>query len=281
SRNPAYSQEYTQGLHFDYISPYFFEIMRGINTFFPENIYMGITDPRIPYYFYNQLAPGESAENPTAYKNGEFVSIYTFSFNIDPNEGFDQSSSQTVLGLYPIGGRFDNGQGGDANFNGVGDTPQRILTYYQLKYIQAELALTGVIAGNARGFFEEGIRASFDKVNEVADEANAPVISESSIDNYVSDVLAEYDAGNNSRKLEHIITQKWIANFGYGIDSYTDYRRTGYPALYDGNTDNLNVTVRGRSYPLSFPWVTANLDINPNAPRQKDVTAYRVFWDIN
>ncbi|HLF33414.1 MAG TPA: SusD/RagB family nutrient-binding outer membrane lipoprotein, partial [Cyclobacteriaceae bacterium] len=39
SRNPAYSQEYTPGLHFDYISPYFFEIMRGINTFYPENIY--------------------------------------------------------------------------------------------------------------------------------------------------------------------------------------------------------------------------------------------------
>lgn len=281
NRNPGYSQEYAPGQAFNYVSPYFFEIMRGIDTFFPENIYLGINDPRIPYYFYNQLAPGQLAENPTSYKNGQFVSIYAFSYNIDPNEGFDQHASQTVLGLYPIGGRYDNGQGGAVNFNEAGDTPQRILTYFQVKYIEAELALEGLIPGNARTYFEEAIRASFDKVNEVAQAASAPVIAQSDIDAYVNAVLAKYDAGNNNRKLQHIMTQKWIASFGYGIDSYSDYRRTGYPVLHDGNTDNLSVTVRTRAYPLSFPWVTTDLETNPNAPKQKEVSSYRVFWDKN
>ncbi|MCB0589146.1 MAG: SusD/RagB family nutrient-binding outer membrane lipoprotein, partial [Phaeodactylibacter sp.] len=70
NRNPAYAQEYAQGGAFNYISPYFFEVMKGINTFFDDNIYKGIVDPRIPYYFYNQLPEGATdadAENPCSY----------------------------------------------------------------------------------------------------------------------------------------------------------------------------------------------------------------------
>lgn len=283
NRNPGYSQEYVPGGAYNYISPYFFEIMRGIDSFFPVegNPYNGITDPRIPYYFYNQLAPGQPAENPTSYQNGRFVAIYAFSFNIDPNEGYDQSSSQTVLGLYPIGGRYDDGIGGKANFNGAADTPQRILTYFQRKYIEAELALSGVTTANARTQFEQAMRASFAKVNVVAQNANAPLITQTDIDDYVNAVLALYDAADNEGKLRHIMTQKWIASFGYGVDAYTDYRRTGYPLLHDGNTDNLSVTSRTRDYPLSFPWVNSNLDVNPNAPAQKIITSYRVFWDVD
>lgn len=283
NRNPAYSQDYAPGGAWNYASPYFFEIMRGINSFFPTegNPLSGITDPRIPYYFYNQLAPGQAAENPTAYKLGEFVSIYAFSFNIDPNEGYDQASSQTVMGLYPIGGRYDDGNGGISNFNGAGNTPQRILCYFQRKYIEAELAITGVTSGDDRVLFEEAMRASFAKVNEVAADAGAPSIPGASIDTYVNSVLARYDAADDEGKLEFIMLQKWIASFGYAVDSYTDYRRTGYPILHDGNTDNLNVTVRTRDFPLSWPWLTNDLSINPNAPDQKDVTSYRVFWDVD
>lgn len=281
NRNPMYTQEYTPGSAYNYISPYFYEIMKGINTFFPENIYQGIEDPRISYYFYNQLAPGQQAENPTAYRNGDFVSIYMFSYNIDPNEGYDQSSSQTLVGLYPCGGRYDNGTGGIANFNGVGDVPQRILTYFQRKYIEAELALTGVSNGNARAAFVDAMQASFDKVNEVAANASVPSIPQSEIDNYMNSILALYDAADDEGKLEHILTQKWIASFGYSLDAYTDYRRTGYPVLHDGNTDDLNVTVRAREYALAFPWVRTNLDVNPNAPAQKTVSSYRIFWDQN
>lgn len=283
NRNPAYVQEYTPGSAFNYVSPFFFETMRGINTFFPNegNLYQGINDPRIPYYFYNQLAPGQAAENPTAYKNGEFVSIYAFSYNIDPNEGFDQSSSQTLMGLYPIGGRFDDLNGGRGNFNGAGDTPQRILTFFQRKYIEAELGLTGAASVDARVAFEAAMRASFAKVNDVARAASAPVIASAEIDNYVGQVLALYDAENTQGKLRHIITQKWIASFGFAIDSYSDYRRTGFPLLHDGNTDNLNVTSRTKDYPLSYPWIIDNLTTNPNSPTQKIVTNYRVFWDVN
>jgi hypothetical protein len=283
TRNPGYQQEYSPGGARWYINPYFFEILNGQNTFFPveENLYEGIVDPRIPYYFYNQLAPGQEAENPPAYKNDEFLSIYMFSFNIDPNEGFDQSSSQTVAGLYPLGGRFDNGQGGIANFNGVGDTPQRMLTYFARLYIQAELALEGITSQNARELFQAAMQASFEKVNEVAAAAGAPLISEVDTDDYINSVLSLYDAADNDTKLRHIMTQKWIASYGFAIDAYNDYRRTGYPLIHNGNTDNLDVTVQTKEFPLSFPWKTEDLDINPNSPSQKIITQSNVFWDPN
>ena len=185
------------------------------------------------------------------------------------------------MGLYPIGGRYDDGNGGAANFNGAGDTPQRILTYFQRKFIEAELALVGVTSGDPSALYEEAVRSSFAKVNDVANTAGAPTMSSTDIDDYVTAVVNMFNSANNDGKMRHLMTQKWIASFGFGVDAYTDYRRTGYPLLYDGNTDNLNVTTRTRAYPLSYPWVTGNLDINPNSPSQKEVTTYKVFWDPN
>lgn len=304
NRNPAYVQEYAPGTAQFYISPFFYETMANLNTFGHRNYgsLIGMEDPRIPWYFYHQMgevSPDNVPENPCSYcygyedqNTGEFVekipqlagtgmvSIYQFSLNIDPNEGFDQSASQTLVGLYPMGGKFDDGDGGGANFNGNPEVPQRMLTYYARKFIEAELFLTGTATGNARDAFEEALYASFSKVNQVASDVDAPQIDAADIDDYVAAALTAYDATDDAGKLEHIITQKWIASFGVGYDMYTDYRRTGYPVLHDGNTDNLSVTVRGRDFPNSLPWPSANLSINSNAPGQKLVASVdaKPFW---
>lgn len=305
NRNPGYVQEWNAGIANYHISPYFYETLANLNTFNHRN-YGGdidIADPRIPYYFFNQLSevsPDESPENPCSYcfgyvdaATGNFitvvpalegtgmVSIYSFSFDIDPNEGFDQGGSKTVSGLYPLGGEYDDGGGGEASFDaGNPQVPQRLLNYYAIKFIEAELYLSGVASGDHRVAFEEGIRAAFDKVNDIANSVGAPPIASSDIDAYVDAVLTDYDSDDDTGKLEHIMTQKWIASFGWGIDMYTDYRRTGFPVLHDGNTDNLSFTIRSREYPNSFPWPTANLSVNGNAPSQKVVTSEEAkpFW---
>ena len=281
-RNPTYASEYAPGTH-SYISPYFYEVMTNQNTFGHNGNLFPTADPRVPYYFYNQInvAAGEEPENPTAYFNNAtgFLSIYQFSFNIDPNEGFDQASSQTVVGLYPCGGRFDAGDGATANFNGVGNTPHRILTYFDRLYIEAELINAGVVAGDEAATTEAAIRASFAKVNEVAADAGAPAINAAAIDNYVTNVMGVFNAGNTSERLQVIMTQKWIASFGNASDIYNDWRRTGYPILHDGNTDNLAVTVRSRDFIQSFPYPQRELDLNSNAPAQKNIYSAKVFWD--
>jgi hypothetical protein len=295
NRNPGYSQEWQESGSNYSISPYFYEIMRSIDTFGHGGLQFGTVDPRIPYYFFNQLKAGAKdtdAQNKCAYcpsrTNTSFLSLFAFSFNIDPNEGFDQSKSRTIAGLYPLGGRFDDAKGGTAanaatlaagRVSGTGIAPQRILTYYQRKYIEAELAITGVTAGDPRALLIAAIDASFAKVNDIATDAAAPVITAAAITTYRNAILSKYDAASVAGKLEIIMTQKWIASFGYGVDTYNDYRRTGYPRLHDGNTDTLPITVRKFGYAQSLPYQNTDL-VTYGADRltQRNIYTDKVFW---
>jgi hypothetical protein len=288
NRHPLYNQDYVQN-NANYIDPYFYLLMKGDPSLDPgafNGIYSGIQDPRIPYYFYNQLnaAEGDDPQNPTTSAHwGDFLSIWFASLNIDPNEGFDQAQSQTMVGLYPAGGAFDDGSSTTAGVAaeqnpGLGGAGyQRLYPYFAHLYTRAELALTKGAPGDPRALFEEAIRASFDEVNELAPTD----IADATITTYVNAVLAKYDAGSAAKKLEHIMTQKWIASFGFSVDAYTDYRRTGYPILFDPNADNNPFTILNRSFPVSIPYNIDDLQINPNADAQRNPATDKVFWDVD
>ncbi len=284
NRNPAFALEYTLGNRPSYISPYFYEILTDQSDL--NDVLEGIVDPRVPYYWFNQLTDPADAQNPTEYTDDNgFLSIHFASQGV--NQGWQQDRSQTVLGLYPIGGRYDDGAGGIVNTSGAvsgpGTVAQRLLPYFASLYIQAELALTEPgVNGDAGALFEDAMRASFEKVNDIASGASAPAISDGDIDDYVDAVMAKYDAADDNGKLELIMTEKWIASFGFAMDAYTDYRRTGFPVLYDPNTDDLPFTVTSRQYPVSLAYNSNSLNLNQSAPvAQKNVTTDRVFWDPN
>jgi len=278
NRNQAYASEYAPGTHSN-VNPYFYEVLTNKNTFGHGGNIFPTIDPRVPYYFYNQLVPAEEPENPPAYWNPAdgFLSIYSFSYEIDPNEGFDQAASQTVMGLYPIGGRYDEGEGETINFNGYAAGPLRLLTYMNRLFIEAELAVAGVSQGNGAQLLEQAVEAAFAEVNSIASAASAPQIPPAQIESYINTVLAYYP----TNPLRTIITQKWIANFGSPIDLYNDYRRTGYPVLHDGNNDNLVVTQRSRDFILSLPYSNADLDLYLDPPAQRNPYLSRVFWDVD
>ena len=66
NRNPGYAQEWNAGGANYYINPFFYETMANMNTFGHRN-YGGdidIVDPRIPYYFYNQIAEVGPDDSP-------------------------------------------------------------------------------------------------------------------------------------------------------------------------------------------------------------------------
>lgn len=293
NRSPAYINDYPVG-RTNYISPYFFEIMTGQNTFAHGNDLMkGIADPRVPYYFVNQKLKGQAAENPSEYVNevgtgGRFISIFFGSKG--KNQGFDQASSQTLPGLFFGGGKFDNNSGGKVNTgSGKGNVSLKMLPYYNRMFLQAELAQVGAISGDAKAFLTAAINAAFTKVNAVASTDGAPTIAAKDITEYVEKVIKLFEAGDEAKKLEIIMTQKWIASYGFALDAYTDYRRTGYPKLYDPSKDDPTAysapgtapdfTQREREYPLSFPWKLTDLTLNKNAPKeQKVVSTYKVFW---
>jgi hypothetical protein len=297
NKNPGYS-DYGASQRTQDISPWFYEIMKGYNP----NIFTGIQDPRIPYYFYNQIKVGQSAvndNNNTEYRDGSFVSIY-FGSNGD-DVGRTQQNTMTLLGIYPVGGKFDAGAGGPISVaSGTGAAPYRFITYADRLYLEAELIKAGVITGDAATVTKAAITESFKQVDAVVAKTGTtgvPVLT-GNVDSYIDKVMEEYDA-NTGKQLEIIMTQKWISSFGSAIDAYTDYRRTGFPIIFDPNNPamapggkvqpplhgnplkdpQLPVPVSlNRAFPLSLPWPTSELTSNSSAPAQKQPSTYKVFW---
>ena len=282
NRNPAFQNDYNPAYInriTTYISRYFYEILANKSTL--NTVLSGIADPRIPYYFVNQLGSANpTAQNPVEYKDGNFLTI-NFSSQ-SPNQGFDQGKSLTATGLYYCGGKFDNATGGAVGLaSGTGTAPQRLYTNYNFLYNKAELAQVGLTTEDPRVLLKQAMDASFAKVNSIAANASVTQISTASITAYTTAVLVKYDAASAAGKLELIMTEKWIANFGNSLESYADYRRTGFPVMFDPATDGDPNTNLNRTYPLSFPWRQNDLNVNPNAPQQKLVATDRVFWDVN
>ena len=293
-RNPGYVNEYTGNVMEFYISPWFYHIMKGdeggnMNIVNPM---VGITDPRIPYYWFNQVTEDEaSSVSEIEYSDGNFITIYFGGTGTYHGAGKDKTG--TVPGLFPFGGRFDDQKGTDkdgvgTDYPGPGNVPMRLLCYYKMLYIRAELAQAGVSTENARDLFEQAMSASFAKVNQVVtkylpkqDNVDVPLIAEDVIGTYVDAILALYDAADDAGKMQLIMTQKWIATFGNSVDQYADYRRTGYPVLFDPNNDLLDETVVTKGFPLSLPYNNDDLKINPNSPEQKLPATDGVFWDKN
>ncbi len=307
-RNPAYG-EYFATQRSNHISPWFYEILKGRNTL----INNGNPDPRVPYYFYNQLRADEPPENQTEYRDGAFATIYFGS--VGPDRDRNNQNTLTTLGVYPAGGRFDDGEGGGpVNTTGVdgqsgtGAAPYRFITYADRLYLEAELIQAGLVAGDARAVLEKAVLESFRMVDAVVGYASlnqtVPALVDGAtptpeVQTYIDKVLAEFDGGTAAKKMQVIMTQKWIQSFGSAVDAYSDYRRTGYPIMWDpsntsmapggfiqppANGDPFQDTQKAvpvllsRTYPYTLPWVDDELETNPNAPDQKDPQTFKPFW---
>ncbi|MDR3188257.1 MAG: SusD/RagB family nutrient-binding outer membrane lipoprotein [Prevotellaceae bacterium] len=299
-RHPAYLAEYGGMQTTYYVSPFFYEIMKGQTHNCTANPFAGVEDPRVPYYFYNQLKKEEKdmGSKLYEYRNGEFVSI--FFATLGSNSSVANDNLLTKVGLYLCGGKYDDGAGGRVTqYNaGNGYAPHKMLTFAALKFMLAELVLAGETSGDARALLKEAMEAAVDHVNSVASkQKNVPAITNAARDSFTGDILAKYDAApDNSGRMEIVMTQKWIANVFNPVDAYTDYRRTGYPTLFaPERTSNpgygVNLTPNNYSpaqvpirsiaqFPRSLYYpVTSETDLNPNLKQKIDLSAKLLFWD--
>ncbi len=311
-RNPGFL-DYEAGQRSDYMSPWLYEILKGSNPL----LFNEIADPRIPYYFYNQLKKTQDTRegNPPEYREGGFMSIVFGS--ISKNRDFATDGSMTVHGVYPVGGRYDDGGGAKVTGNhGTGAAPYRFITYADRLYIQAELANVGLIADN--NYFKTALDASFKQVDHVvalvnpsaalitqatpptmwnpaavAPVAPAPATTGWLVKEYIRKVNELYTAADATKQLEYIMTEKWIAQFGCNADSWTDYRRTGFPVIFNPLDDTqapggelvspddgfiIPVTLIN-PVPWTVVWPTKEISLNPNAPVQKNPATDKVFYD--
>ena len=301
-RNPGF-YTYFATQRSNHVSPWFYEIMKGYNP----RIFAGNPDPRIKYYIYNQVNATQATRegNQTEYRDGPFVSIYFGS--VGPDRDRSQQNTISLFGIYPVGGKYDDGSATVATASsGTGATPYRLITFADRLYLEAELINTGVITGDAKAKLSAAMAESFKQVDYVITTfvkptQNVPaLVGSAAVTTYTNNVLAEYDAASTEKKLEIIMTQKWLSSVGSAVDQYTDIRRTGYPVVFDpsnpsmapngrvqppingdpvnpGNQKSVPVQL-SRTFALSLPWFQTELESNPNAPAQKNPSTYKVFW---
>lgn len=297
-RHQAYVDEYLGGQSTYYISPWIYETMSGKNLNVTDNPFVSIKDPRIPYYWVNQIKADSEAQNATDYRDGAFVSIF-FASNASGASN-DQRETSTFIGIYPCGGKYDNGQGGKCDAKvGNGVAPEKMLQSYSVPFLLAELYLTGEASGDAKSALEEGIERSIIHVNAVAKASNlnVPAISAENKDAFIEQVLKKYDAaGSDEEKLRIVMTQKWIANFFNPVEAYTDIRRTGYPTLLPKNTTYaqspyktsqvpeqgpVNIPLKGiNAFPRAMWYPSSEVTRNPNVTNEgRNLSNPILFWD--
>jgi hypothetical protein len=302
-RNRYFYQSYNSTQFGTFQSPWFYEILIGMNRIHNNN-----PDPRIKYYFFNQLKPGvfppdqgdAATGNPKADYWDKSTGFFSIRFgSVGPYTNSSAENSYTYPGIFPAGGRYDDGQGGVmSSTTATGIAPHRILTYDEFLYIQAELILKGKIIGNAGTKLRQAMEASFAKVDQVVKNNNSKqvipeLVGSTKATIFMDQIMIEYNKLSTD-KLEIIMTQKWVATYGDPLDQYNDYRRTGFPILANPNSttkeyqlDNADgfplidsQTVLNSPYQLSFYWPQNELNVNKNAPIQKNPATYKIFWDV-
>ena len=143
-----------------------------------------------------------------------------------------------------------------------GEAPIRMLTFAEYNFIRAEAALRFGVTGDAQTFFVAGITASMEDAG----------VDAADIATYIA--LNGTLAGTPAQQIQQIIEEKFVANFGIAVEPWTDWRRTGFPALAVPPNAVVNFVPRSLYYPQS------EIDLNTNAT-QKTGMDVRVFWDVN
>lgn len=124
------------------------------------------------------------------------------------------------------------------------NTPVKIIDGAESYFLRAEGALKGWnMGGTPQSLYEAGVKASF--ALNGAPNVDAYLQSTGTQTAYVdpttpgnnspalSDVTVKWDESvSTEKKLEKIITQKWITMFPEGTEAWAEFRRTSYPKLY-------------------------------------------------
>jgi hypothetical protein len=219
----------------------------------------------------------------------------------NPSEGTDEFIG-IPNGLTSAAAAAFNG-GGLKNTSKIGDyftrgeTPGMLMSYAELQFILAEAAKKGYIPGGdetAQEYYEAGITASFDQYREALqeifdDHSDGSYGGLEIPEDYTVDAELEGHLTSNpavvyspANALKQIAEQKYIAMFDQGLQSWFEWRRTGYPVLTPA-ADGLN----GGKIPVRLPYPLDEQSKNPTnyaaavARQGADDLNTRVWWDVN
>jgi hypothetical protein len=155
------------------------------------------------------------------------------------------------------------------------DEPYMLMNYGEVKLMLAEAAergIGGLTAAGAKAHYDEGVKASM-QMYTLYDASLT--VSDAAVTSY----LTTYPyAGTTAQKLAMIFDQLWVNHFLNWYEAWSDYRRSGLPALvpinYPGNETGGVVPTR-----LRYP--SAEVASNPNfssGSTSPDLYNTKVWW---
>jgi hypothetical protein len=182
-------------------------------------------------------------------------------------------------------------------------SPGRIMTYNEVLFIRAEAAARGFTGEDAEELYHDAIRASMnlytqERLDPVLNSFPGDVafnhqgfnasqfpegISQAEIDAYLAqaDVAWVSGGGWSDANRERLSLQKWLALYSQGLETWSEWRRFGYPELTPGPLAVLDQVPRRIQYP------TTEQSLN-NTNRQEAVSRQgtdnyvtRIWWDVN
>ncbi len=140
--------------------------------------------------------------------------------------GIDAGTTAITVDDYARPGRVFREEAGRMRYN--------YCTAWETNFFLAEAALKGFIAADPRLLYEQAVAQAFDYWQ-------SPLPAD-----YLQTGPAAYDS---EEALEQIIQQKWIANMGNNYEAWTEWRRTGFPALLP-----ISASLNGGVFPRRMPY---------------------------
>ena len=236
-----------------------------------ETYLTGLNDPRLPKYALPALDPTLGGKI-RGFRNGIAIS------SKDTYVNFSQPNFAT-------------------------NTPVKVIDGAESYFLRAEGVLRGWNMGGktAQEFYETGVRASFSQngvsgidayLNDNTSTQNAFVDPKNPVNNSpaISTITVKWDeSATFERKLERVLTQKWIAMYPEGREAWAEFRRTGYPKMYLNVVNNSNGVIPANDYIKRLTYPTSITNASKAAVdaavakylNGKDNAFSPIWWDVD
>ncbi|WP_278377962.1 SusD/RagB family nutrient-binding outer membrane lipoprotein [Chryseobacterium arthrosphaerae] len=244
----------------------------------------GFKDPRISAYAFKATDPAVA---------GQYIGI---------RQGIDLKGDKTFYVNYsvPLADAAGGAYFAPGNQAGRG----KIFTAAETWFLKAEAALFGYAgAGDAKTNYEMGVKTSMEEWGKSADYG-AYIADDTSMEQPYSDpknpvnnipagnamlstvTIKWNEADTQERKLERLMTQKWLALYPDGSEAWAEQRRTGYPVLFKNILNSSQGNIDTDQMVRRVPIATKYRNNNPIGYQKAvstlggpDIGKTRLWWD--
>lgn len=248
----------------------------------PDNPTAGFTSSN---YSYGSSDPSKQQGLPGCYSMGPtsdyFIGKYfdEFYYNSVTGAGnknlYDASNAGYYKKIYSQPNRYTYADPEGTTF---------LATAAQTYLLMAEAAKRGWITGSAKDYYEKGVTAAMKQFAQFPNGTKLynQYMSDAAISTYLTE-----NPYNDSKALEQINTQYWITCFCDEYETFSNWRRSGYPELsypdlnkkpLEGVNHNLS---RRFTYPVNESQINSkHYQEAVNKLTKGDTFESRVWWDV-